>query len=138
MAAGTDVVDLEACKARGITVCNIPSAASETVAEHAVGLYFAVRRNTVRVHERTVEGREWAEKRSTIQFFDTGAGAPRTCKNEVMGIIGGGRLGAFPSIHPSLSKISKSRLIFGIPRVFFSDIVHWLRSCVNSKFQEIS
>lgn len=95
MAAGTDNVDLEACKARGIIVCNIPSAASETVAEHAIALYFAVRRNIVNVHEITVQGKLWMEKKTSIESFDIRAGLPRTCKNEVMGIIGGGKLGMF-------------------------------------------
>lgn len=93
-AAGTDSVDLEACKAKGITVCNIPFAATETVAEHALGLYFSVRRHTVKAHEFAVSS-QWPKLKSGMKAFDTEAGLPRTCKNEVIGIIGGGRLGEF-------------------------------------------
>lgn len=97
MAIGTDMIDLAACKARGIPVCNVPAASNESVAEHALALYFALRRNVVRLHELTVEGQLWGEKGS-LKGSWVGGGCPGTCREEVVGVIGGGELGAFPFI----------------------------------------
>jgi len=46
-AIGTDMVDLAACKKYGVKVCNVPAASNEAVAEHAIALFFALRRNIV-------------------------------------------------------------------------------------------
>lgn len=46
-AIGTDMVDLEACKKHRVKVCNVPAASNESVAEHAISLYFALRRCVV-------------------------------------------------------------------------------------------
>jgi phosphoglycerate dehydrogenase-like enzyme len=44
---GTDSVDLDAARALGIVVCNIPGRTAPIVAEHALALMFAVARRTV-------------------------------------------------------------------------------------------
>lgn len=90
MAAGTDGMDIEACRERGITVCNIPSASSEAVAEHAIALVLAVKRRVVEQHVVTKAGEEWPRARTTIGRF---GGLPKTWKRDVMGIIGYGALG---------------------------------------------
>lgn len=46
-AIGYDMIDLKACKEHGIKVCNVPGASNEAVAEHAVALFFALRRRVV-------------------------------------------------------------------------------------------
>ena len=51
VASGTDGVDLEACIERGIRLCNAPGASAAAVSEHAIGLYFAVRRRLLKTHE---------------------------------------------------------------------------------------
>jgi hypothetical protein len=91
------MIDLDACKARGVTVSNVPAASNEAVAEHAIALYFAVRRNVVQMHEMTMQGEEWPARGSLISFW---GGLPSTCRQEVMGIFGGGELGmpSFPFI----------------------------------------
>jgi len=43
--AGLDNVDIEAASERGIVVCNTPGANSRSVAEHALSMLFALRRN---------------------------------------------------------------------------------------------
>ncbi|MEF8901955.1 MAG: hydroxyacid dehydrogenase [Halovenus sp.] len=43
--AGLDNVDVDAASRRGIVVCNTPGANSRSVAEHALSLLFALRRN---------------------------------------------------------------------------------------------
>ncbi|KAF2161444.1 hypothetical protein M409DRAFT_69789 [Zasmidium cellare ATCC 36951] len=90
MAAGVDCLDLPACKARGIRVCNIPGGSAIAVSEHTIGLYFAVRRKTVQLHYLTTKTMEWEEK-GTLK--DVYGGLPLTCESEVMGILGYGSLG---------------------------------------------
>ena len=46
-ATGTDIVDKEFCRARGITVVNIRDYAFNTVPEHALALMFALRRSLI-------------------------------------------------------------------------------------------
>lgn len=43
-ATGTNNVDLEACRRRGVTVCNVPSYGPQSVAEHVFALVLALRR----------------------------------------------------------------------------------------------
>ncbi|RDW57597.1 hypothetical protein BP6252_13679 [Coleophoma cylindrospora] len=90
MAAGYDIVDLQACRARGIRVCNIPSASAEAVAEHAITLYLAVKRRVVELHDLTRGGSEWPLKKTAIHRF---GGLPMTSRSETLGIIGYGTLG---------------------------------------------
>lgn len=89
-AIGCDHVDLEACKAQNVTVCNVPAASNEAVAEHAIALYFALRRNVVLLHELTAEGEEWVQKGSLATRF---VGLPGTCREEIMCVLGAGELG---------------------------------------------
>jgi D-3-phosphoglycerate dehydrogenase len=56
--AGLDSVDIDAASARGIVVCNTPGANSRSVAEHAMSLLFAVRRN-LRAADRHVRSGAW-------------------------------------------------------------------------------
>ena len=71
-------------------MCNVPAASNEAVAEHAIALYFALRRNVVGMHELTAEGQSWVEKGSLAKDFGS---IPSTCRDEVMAIFGGGELG---------------------------------------------
>jgi lactate dehydrogenase-like 2-hydroxyacid dehydrogenase len=95
MASGTDHVDLEACRKRGIRVCNTPHAPTDAVSDHAIGLYFAARRKTVLMHELTVaEPSEWKAKGSVAAYMkDSNGDAPLSCQDEVCGIIGYGAIG---------------------------------------------
>jgi lactate dehydrogenase-like 2-hydroxyacid dehydrogenase len=94
LATGTDNIDLEMCKKRGITVCNTPGGNIDTVAEHALALYFSTRRTIPIMHSRTFMG-EWKEKKSITGYMRDGAGMPPlTCGDEICGIIGYGRIGS--------------------------------------------
>lgn len=55
--AGTDVIDLAACSARGILVANAAGANSFAVAQHAVALMLAVQRDMMRLDRMVREGR---------------------------------------------------------------------------------
>jgi D-lactate dehydrogenase len=79
---GFDHIDLAACDARGIVVCNVPDYGDRTVAEHTFALLLAVSRRLVEAVESTRRGAFAAEG---LRGFDL---AGRT-----MGIIGAGRIG---------------------------------------------
>jgi lactate dehydrogenase-like 2-hydroxyacid dehydrogenase len=95
MASGTDLLDLEACKKRGIIVSNCPHASSEVVGDHAIGLYFAARRKTVMLHTMAMAvPSEWKAKGSVASYLKDSVGnAPLSAADEVCGIIGYGALG---------------------------------------------
>ncbi|KAI0525956.1 D-isomer-specific 2-hydroxyacid dehydrogenase family protein [Xylaria bambusicola] len=93
IASGTDTVDLAACRARGIVVGNTPHCNVTTVTEHVLALYFATRRSIMLTHNLTRAG-DWATKGSQQSTMNGPDGkAPRTCRDEVVGIIGYGAIG---------------------------------------------
>lgn len=95
MATGTDPVDLEACRKRGIRVTNCPAANLDAVSEHAISLYFAARRRTVLLDRLTRRvPSEWKATKSLVGHLKFADGKPPvTCGDEVMGIVGYGGLG---------------------------------------------
>ncbi|KAF2772972.1 glycerate dehydrogenase [Teratosphaeria nubilosa] len=92
MASGTDHLNLDICRKRGITVSNARSANVAAVSEHAVGLYFAARRK-FRIVERAMRAGEWMKGSCHPLLLDSkGENAP-TCGEEVLGVVGYGRIG---------------------------------------------
>jgi D-3-phosphoglycerate dehydrogenase len=77
---GTDHVDLEAAKARGISVTNTPGVSAVAVAEHTLSLIFAVARQTVRI-DRAVRAGEWPR------------GMVTQLRGKTLGVIGTGAIG---------------------------------------------
>ncbi len=77
---GTDHVDLDAAKARGIVVTNTPGVSAVAVAEHTISLIFAVAKQTVNV-DRAVKGGEWP--RALVQQLH----------GKTLGVIGTGAIG---------------------------------------------
>lgn len=59
LSTGTNVVDLEACTARSIPVCNIPSYSTDSVAELVIAYLLHWARG-VEVHARSVRAGTWA------------------------------------------------------------------------------
>ncbi|KAI0388123.1 hypothetical protein F5Y04DRAFT_18084 [Hypomontagnella monticulosa] len=92
VASGTDCVDLDACKARGIVVTNTPHCNAVSVAEHTTALYFAARRSVVLAHN-LVQANEW-KKGAMQKVLDAPDGnPPKTCREETLGIVGYGSVG---------------------------------------------
>lgn len=79
---GFDHIDLEACRARGVAVCNVPDYGDPTVAEHAFALLLAVSRRIVEAAERTRRGDFRVEG---LRGFDL--------EGRTMGVVGAGRIG---------------------------------------------
>ncbi|KAJ2999210.1 hypothetical protein NUW58_g61 [Xylaria curta] len=93
IASGTDSVDLATCCARGIAVGNTPHCNVTTVTEHVLALYFATRRSIVQTNMLTRAG-DWPTKGSQQATMDGPDNkAPRTCHDELVGIIGYGAIG---------------------------------------------
>lgn len=81
--AGYDHIDLEAARARGVVVCNVPDYGAHMIAEHAFGLMLAVARNICQGHERY---------RRLQRFDDAGLGGIELY-GKTLGVIGTGRIG---------------------------------------------
>jgi glycerate dehydrogenase len=93
IASGTDAIDLATCQARGIVVGNSPHCNETTVTEHVLALYFATRRSIMLTHALTRAG-DWATKRTQQSTMNGPDGKPpRTCRDELVGIIGYGAIG---------------------------------------------
>lgn len=79
---GFDHIDMEACKGKGITVCNVPSYGENTVAEHTFALILSLSRNICKTcvrrfgYDFSIEG---------LKGFDL--------KGKTLGVIGAGRIG---------------------------------------------
>ncbi|RQR87514.1 MULTISPECIES: D-2-hydroxyacid dehydrogenase [unclassified Burkholderia] len=87
-ATGTDIVDLDACAARGIVVSNIRGYAVRTVPEHTFALIFALRRSLVAYRDAVRAGR-WLDS-GQFCFFDHPI---RDLAGATLGIVGDGVLG---------------------------------------------
>ncbi|KAL1873885.1 hypothetical protein Daus18300_003757 [Diaporthe australafricana] len=98
-AVGTDHIDLAYCREANIQVMTCTNCNTESVAEHAISLYFATRRSLVTIHNTLSDfgpGRpnEWKAKGSLNRLMRDGAGAPpRTCTQETAGVVGYGAVG---------------------------------------------
>lgn len=76
---------------RGITVCNTPQTNIDSCSGHALGLYFAVRRKTLQMHNLATKTDEWPARGSLTKMWE--GGPTLSCGQEVVGIVGYGALG---------------------------------------------
>lgn len=88
LATGYNIVDLEECKKREITVTNIPDYGTDTVAQFTFALLLKIT-NEVDYHDRLVKKGEW-NKRNTFSFWDS---LQIELKGKTLGIIGYGKIG---------------------------------------------
>lgn len=82
MSAGTDMVDLEACKRRGIWLVNLVDAATEEVAAHALMFMLALERHLAEGTKVTAQG-GWTEDATFV---------PRALSSLTLGLWGYGRI----------------------------------------------
>lgn len=80
--AGYDHIDLDACRKRGIIVCNLPSYGPVTVAEHTFALILALARDLDKAIEKTKH-----------DDFSLDYLRPFELKGKTLGVIGPGRIG---------------------------------------------
>jgi len=103
-ATGYDVIDMPACRERGIIVSNVRGYATNTVPEHAFALILALRRSIVGYRQDVIDG-EW-EKSGQFCFFTHPI---KDLAGSRLGIIGEGALGQ------SVAQIARA---FGMEPVF--------------------
>jgi glycerate dehydrogenase len=87
-ATGYDVIDVSACRERGIAVANIRNYAVHTVPEHAFALILALRRSLL-AYRADVEAGVW-NRAETFCFFDHPIG---DLHGSTLGIVGEGAIG---------------------------------------------
>jgi glycerate dehydrogenase len=87
-ASGYDVIDIDACRERGIAVANIRNYAVHTVPEHTFAMIFALRRNLIAYREDVLRGRWQAQDQ--FCFFDHPI---QDLHGSTLGIFGEGALG---------------------------------------------
>ncbi|VUC21027.1 unnamed protein product [Clonostachys rosea] len=92
LAAGTDSIDRAACKARGILVLNSPDCNSDSVAEHGLAMYFALRRSILPSMAELRAG-SWPQRGTLMYSVYAADEPPRSCKNETAVVIGYGNVG---------------------------------------------
>lgn len=87
-ATGSDCIDLEYCRRRGITVCNVRGYATNTVPEHVLMMVLALRRNLI-AYRQDVQRGLWNQSKQfcllTHELHDI--------RDSTFGIIGYGSIG---------------------------------------------
>lgn len=96
-ATGVDNVDLNYCKARGISVCNTRGYAVNSVPEHALMLMLALRRNLIAYRSDVLTGKWREAKRFCLLDHPL-----EDLKGTTIGIIGYGALGQ------SMARVTKA------------------------------
>ncbi len=79
---GFDHIDLEACKERGITVCNVPDYGSHVIAEHVFALLLGTLRHIAEGNRRVNDG-----------VFDYRGLKGMALNGKTIGIVGTGKIG---------------------------------------------
>jgi glycerate dehydrogenase len=87
-ATGSDCVDLDYCRRRGIAVCNVRGYAVNSVPEHVLMLMLALRRNLLAYRQDVQEGK-WQHSKQ----FCLLSRPLHDIKGSTMGIIGHGSIG---------------------------------------------
>ena len=89
LATGVNVVDIEAARARGIVVCNVPEYSTASVAQAVFALLMELTLKTGH-HDRTVHAGRWA----ACEDFCYWDGTLVEIAGLTLGIVGHGRIGA--------------------------------------------
>jgi len=97
-ATGYNIVDVQACKSKGVQVSNVPNYGTFSVAQHALAMLLNYS-NQVDLHEKSVKRGEW----STNQDWSYTLSPIREWHGKTLGIIGMGNIGqAFANMAESL------------------------------------
>lgn len=87
-ATGYNVVDLQACTEKGITVCNVPAYSTAAVVQHTFALLFELT-NKAYIHNISVKNGEWAKCPDFTYTVDT----LMELSGKTLGLIGYGAIG---------------------------------------------
>lgn len=87
-ATGYNVVDVEECRRRGITVCNVPDYSTRAVSQHTFALLLAIY-GRIREYASSVDNGDWI-KSKTFTYFPW---PTREIYGKTFGIVGYGNIG---------------------------------------------
>src|SRR5438105_8900400 len=87
-ATGSDCVDLDYCRRRGITVCNVRGYAANSVPEHVLMMILALRRNLI-AYRRDVQHGLWNQSKQFCLLVHE----LHDIRNTTLGIVGYGSIG---------------------------------------------
>src|SRR2546427_3302464 len=87
-ATGSDCVDLDYCRARGIAVCNVRGYAANAVPEHVLMLVLALRRNLLAYREDVQHGKWQLSKQFCLLTHEL-----RDIRGSTLGVVGYGSIG---------------------------------------------
>lgn len=87
-ATGSDCVDLDYCRSRGIMVCNVRGYAANSVSEHVLMLILALRRNLAAYRQDVAEGKWQRSKQFCLLSHPI-----EDVKGSTVGIVGYGVIG---------------------------------------------
>lgn len=107
-ATGVNVVDIEACKARNITVVNVTDYATNDVAEHALMLILALTKQ-LKPYQKALDQGQWQKSQQFCFFLD--GHSIGTLNGKILGLIGTGNI--------ALQTAQLARA-FGMKTLFFS------------------
>ena len=116
-ATGTNIIDLDYCKAHNISVCNLRNYASVSVAEHVLTLMLTLSKN-IKGLERDINKKIW-QKRKVFALLSREI---NDLNGKTLGIIGKGSIGI---------KVGKLAKAFGMKVKFFS-----VRKCKRIEFKK--
>ncbi len=105
-ATGTNIIDLDYCKANNISVCNLRNYASVSVAEHVLTLMLTLSKN-IKGLEKDIKNKIW-QKRKAFALLSREI---NDLNGKSLGIIGKGSIGL---------KVGKLAKAFGMKIKFFS------------------
>lgn len=88
LATGVNVIDTDAARAQGVTVCNVPGYSTMSTAQHALALLLELT-NRVGLHASDVARGGW-QTSQTFSYFRTPL---RELAGSVMGVVGYGAIG---------------------------------------------
>lgn len=102
LATGYNLIDLEAAREHGVTLCNVPDYATQTTAQHAVALALELCARTA-LHSESVHAGDWVKS----ERFSYWRQAPRELASMRVGIVGLGSIGRIvaASLHALGAKV---------------------------------
>lgn len=90
---GTDHVPKDAIRQKGISLCRVPAQNTESVSEHALAMYYGLRRRLVDLHYLAMDGESWKASKGNLVPSHYNHAGPRINAEETVVIIGYGAIG---------------------------------------------
>lgn len=95
---GTDTIDKDVIRERGLSLSRVPAQNTDSVSEHAFALYYALRRRVLDMHELAMDGEVWRANVGSLIPNAFSARPPRVNDEETLVVIGHGAIGRSRSV----------------------------------------